>query len=811
MQDLKLAFRQLLKSPGFTATVVLTLALGIGLNTGIFSVFKGIVLRPLAGVPDSRALVAVHWTTSGGDKLALSYVELREFQQRVRSLAGLEATGVMPFSVDHAGRPQRVWGEYATGGHHAMLGVKPQLGRMLQPEDDRFPGAPVVVVLSHRFWLGHFGGDPTVVGRSFRLNGHPCTVVGVAAPEFVGTTVGFALDVFVPLGAAERLRPFGGNGTDLFTQRDSRTLAAVGRLLPGISLEQARAEIAGIGAALAREYPSSYKNKAATLVSIVESPHGAQTYVAPIFGLMLGMTALVLLIMCANVANLLLARAAARGHEIAIRLALGASRLRLIRQLLTESLALALLGGAFGALLASGTPDLLRALWPSTLRVPVLLNADPDLMVLAFALLASIVSAMFFGLIPAWQASKPTLLPALKADRTQSSPGRTWGRDFLVVAQIAVAVPLLVTAGLLLRSAQRQRTADFGFAARQVAFLTFDLRPNGYDEVRGLEFCDRVLREMAALPGVEAVSLANQLPLQLVPRQQTTPEVPGRVRLDHERSLVLFNVVTADYFRTLQIPVLAGREFTSADRPDTPAVAIVNESMARRYWPGQSALGRTFTVHGRAREVVGIARDVKYLTPTEAPQPHFYLPQHQAFNSEMTVQIRTSGDPRLLIKPAVDRLAALDPALPVFGVETMADYFNFALSLPAFAANGLALAGLLGLTLTALGIFGTVSYAVARRTREIGVRMALGARTTDVVQLVVRQGLWLAALGAALGGMGAVGSSHLVRSFLFETAPSDPLTFASVLLLVAATTLIACWLPARRATHINPLDALRSE
>lgn len=809
--DLKFAFRQLAKAPGFTATAVLTLALGIGINTGIFSAFKGIVLRPLAGVSDSRELVTVHWATRGGDKLSLSYVELREFQQRVRSLSGLEATGAMPFSLDHSERPQRVWGEYVTGGHHAMLGLKPLLGRMLQPEDDRFPGAPVVAVISQRFWLSHFGGDPTVIGRAVRLNGHPCTIVGVAAADFVGTTVGFALDVFVPTGAAERLRPFGGNGTDLFTKRDFRTLAAIGRLQPGVSLAQARAEIATIGAALAQEYPSFYENKTATLVSLVDSPFGAQTYVAPIFGLMLGMTALVLVIMCANVANLLLARAAARSHEIAIRLALGAGRLRLIRQLLTESIALALLGGALGALLASGTPDLMRALWPDSLRVPVLLNAETDLFVLVFALLASLASALLFGLLPALQASKPTLLPALKTDRTQSSPGRTWGRNALVVAQIAVSIPLLVIAGLLLRSAERQRTADFGFAARQVAFLTFDLRPNGYDEERGVEFCDRVLREIAALPGVEAVSLANQLPLQMVPRQQTTPDVPGYVRPTHERSQVLFNVVTPDYFRTLQVPLLAGREFTAADRADAPQVAIVNETMARRYWPDGNALGRTFAVHGHTREIVGIARDVKYLTPSEAPQPHFYLPQNQTFNSEMTVQIRTGGDPRLLIKPALDRITALDPALPVFGVETMDDYLEFALSLPSFAANGLALAGLLGLTLTAVGVFGTISYTVSMRTREIGVRMALGATSTEVVRLVVREGLWLAAGGTVLGLLAALVCTRFVRSLLFETTAIDPATFLVVLGLVGCSTLLACWLPARRATRVDPISALRAE
>ncbi|ACB75152.1 ABC transporter permease [Opitutus terrae] len=811
MSDLRFALRQLAKSPGFTAIAVLTLALGIGLNTGIFSALKGVVLRPLAGVPDSRGLVTVYWTTRGGDRLTLSYVELREFQQRARSLTQLEATGAMTFSLDDGVLARRVWGEYVTGGLHAMLGLQPHLGRLLQPEDDHFPGGALVLVLSHRYWQRRFGGDPTIVGRGVRLNGRLCTIVGVAPPDYLGTTVGFGLDVFVPVAAAEQLRPFGGNGTDLFTKRDFRTLATVARLRPGVSFEQARAEIAAISAALATEFPAEYQGKSAILVPFTRSPFGAQTYMTPIFSLMLGMAALVLLIMCANVANLLLARAASRIHEVAIRLALGASRLRLVRQFLTESVVLALLGGALGGLIASGTPELLRAVWPDTAKTPVVLNAEPDATVFAFTLAASLGSALLFGLLPALQGARTVVLPALKAGPANGSPTRTWGRSALVVAQIAVSVPLLVIAGLLLRSAQRQKSADFGFDPAHVALMSIDLRPNGYDQENGRDFCDRLLHELGRLPGVEVVSLANQLPLEIVPRTQSAIEVPGYVPPPEEALQVMFNTVTADYFRTLRIPLVAGRDFAAADRNSAAKVAIVNETMAARYWPHQNPLGRTFRVWGETREVIGVVRNVKYLTPTEPPHPYFYLPQSQSFQSDLTIQVRTSGDPRLLIKPMIDCIAQLDPRLPVFGVETMADYMKFALSISSFAANGLLLAGLLGLTLTALGVFGTISYAVARRTREIGVRMALGARTTDVVQLVIRQGLWLAAIGAVLGLIGAAASTHLVRSFLFETTTSDPLTYLAVLLLVAVTTLLACWLPSRRATRINPTDALRAE
>jgi predicted permease len=811
VQDLRLAFRSLLASPGFTAVAVLTLALGIGLNTGIFSAFKGIVLRPLAGVPESRSLVSVHWSTRAGDKLALSYLELRDFQQRMRGLGQLEATGAMPFSLDDGSGPRRIWGEYATGGLHSMLGLKPHLGRLLQPADDRYPGGNPVVVLSHRCWQTRFGGDTSVLGRSIRLNGQPCTIVGVTEPDFVGSTVGFGLDVFVPAAAARYLRPFGGDGTELFTKRDFRAFAPIGRLRPGVNFEQARAEIAAIGATLAKEHPAQTAALSATLIPFVQSPFGAQTYVAPIFGMMLGMSGLVLLIMCANVANLLLARATRRTHEVAIRLALGASRFRLVRQFLTESLVLAACGGALGAGLASMTSDLLQALWPETLNVPLNFNASPDLTVIAFAALASIGCALLFGLLPALQGSRTDVLPALKMGSANRSSARTWGRNALVVAQIAVSIPLLATGGLLLRSAERSKHGDFGFSPSHIALFSVDLTPNGYDAATGRAFCDRLRAEIGGLAGVDAVSLANQLPLEIVPRTQVPIEVPGYVRPADEASLILYNTITPDYFRTLGIRLISGREFLPSDREGTRKVAIINETMAARYWPRENPVGRSFRTMGEEREVIGVARDLKYLTPTERPQPHFYLAQDQHYQSSMVIQVRTSGEPRLLTKPVLDRMARLDPRLPVFGVETMDDYMKFALSLPSFAAGGLALAGALGLLLTVLGVFGSVSYVVSMRTREIGVRMALGASRVDVLQLVIRQGFWLAASGMLIGLAGALGCTRLVRGLLFETTTTDPVTFLVVLVVVGATTMLACWLPARKATGVDPIQALRTE
>ncbi len=811
MNDLRFALRQFVKAPGFTLIAVLTLALGIGVNTAVFSAFKGVVLRPLPGVEGSRELVTVLWTTRGGDKLTLSRIELEEFRERTQTLSGLEGTAAMAFSLDHAGRAMRVWGEYTSGGLHGLLGVRPALGRMLRPDDDIYPGAEPVMVLSHRYWQSQFGGNPDVIGRGVLLNGRSFTVVGVAEPGFIGTTVGFGLDVFVPVSAAEHLRPFGGTGSDLFTKRGSRMLASVARLGPGVSMEQARAEIAAIGAAVAAQFPGDYEGKSATLVSILDSPFGAQTYLGPVFGMMMGMTALVLLIMCSNVANLLLARASSRSHELAIRSAVGASRMRLMRQLLTEGLVLALLGGGLGGFLAWGTPDLLRRLWPETPRIPIVLNAEPDATVLLFALMASLASALLFAVIPALQASRQVVLPVLKTGRANGSSGRTWGRNALVVAQIAIAIPLLVAAGLLLRSAQRQQTANLGFDPAHVALMSLDLRPNGYDHRAANAFCERLMREFGALPGVESVSLANQLPVQTVPRLQTAIQIPGYTRSAEESNQVLLNAITPDYFRTLRIPLAAGREFTGSDDLDSARVAIINETMARRYWPDQDPIGRSFEAYGSAWRVVGVARDVKYLTPAETPRPHFYLPQGQFYASDLIVQVRTHGDARAATQLMADRIARIDPHLPVFGVETMEDYMEFALSVPAFAANGLAIAGALGLTLTAMGMFGTVSYTVGMRTREIGVRVALGAKRGDVVRLVVGQALGMVGLGAALGLMAAAAATQVLRALLFETSTSDPATYVVVLALVGGTSLLACWLPARRATRVDPMVALRAE
>jgi predicted permease len=809
-QDLRFGARLLAKAPGFTLVAVLTLGLGIGVNTGIFSAFKGIWLRPLPGVRHSNQLVTLLWTTRGGDQLTLSYPDLQDFQRRCRSFAGLEATVCTPFSLKIDGPAQRVWGEYATGGLHALLGLTAARGRLLASGDDRLPNGEPVVVLSYGCWQRRFGSDPGVIGRAVVLNGQSFTVVGVAPPGFAGTTVGFALDVFVPAATAGRLRLFVGKTQELFTQREFSWLVATGRLKPGVSLAEARAEIQVVGAALAREHPAEREGKTARLLSIRQSPFGAQTYAGPILTLLMGMTALVLLIMCANVANLLLARAAAREREMAVRVAMGGGRPRLVAQLVTESLLLAVLGGALGASLAGWTPQVLSWLWPSP-RFPVSLNAEADLPVFLFTLAAAFGSALVFGLVPALQASKPDVLSALKGDGSTHRHRRIWGRNALVVAQIAISLPLLTAGGLLLRSYQKARAADFGFDPRHVALLSLDLIPNGYDAARGDRFYAELLDRIEALPGVESASLARMLPLGVVPGLQSGIEVEGRVRPPDEAALLLLNVVSHGYFRNLRIPILRGREFETRDTGQSVRVAIVNETMARRYWPGQDPLGRRFTAWGQRREVVGVARDIKYLAPAEEPRPHFYLPLTQAYQSEMVLQVRTTGDPESMFRALENQIAQLDPLLAVFNRETMEQYQEFALSLQSLAAGGLALASGLGLLLAAMGTYGVISYSVSQRTHEIGVRIALGANRAQILGLVMGQGLRLAAAGIGLGLAGALAANRFLKSLLFGIAPTDLPTFAVALLVVAAAAVAACWLPAKKATRVNPIEALKTE
>ncbi len=808
-RDLTFAVRSFARTPGFTVTVVATLALGIGLNTGIFSLFKSIALRPLPGVPASQELVALYWSTPGGDQMSLSHLDLRDLRERCRSFRGLEGTAPLPLSVQLDGRAQRVWGEYATGGEQGLLGAEAALGRMLVLADDARGGAPVAVV-SHRFWRSRLGGDPHAVGRPLVVNGQPFTLVGVAKPGFVGSTVGFALDLFLPAGQAGRMRIYGAAPDDPYEKRDFQWLGGLGRLRPGVSLDQARAEVETVAAALVRENPAALKDKRLHLVNIRRSPFGAQTYFGPMLGVLMGMTGLVLLIMCANVASLLLARATVRSREIAIRLAVGAGRGRVVRQLLTESLLLAVVGGVLGAWLACATPELMARLVPSN-RFPVMLNTEADAAVLAFSLAVSLGSALVFGLVPALQATRPDLVPTLKGERAAGGVRRLFGRNALVVVQIAVSLPLLVAAGLLWRSYRNEQRADFGFAAREVALLSFDLGSSGYTPEQAREFCARLLEEAAKLPGVESASLAQLLPLRIVPGLETPVEVEGHVRGPAEASLVLYNVVSRDYFDCLRIGVVRGREFTARDDERSTPVAVVNETFAQRYWKGQDPVGRRFTMGGVAREVVGVVRDIKYLNPAEEARPHFYLPTAQQPATELVLQLRGTGDPRQWCRAAQQRIAQLDPSLPVFGVETMDDYLGFALAMQSIAALVLGLAAALGLLLAALGTFGLVSFTVGSRSREIGVRVALGASRASILRLVMGHGLWLAAAGAAIGLVGALVATRFMRNLLFGVEPTDLVTLAGAFLVVAGMVAAACWLPARRALRIDPAGTLRSE
>lgn len=806
LQDLRYALRMLAKSPGFTAVAVLTLALGIGANTAIFTMLKGIVLRPLPGVRNANQMVVVISTTRGGQSYPLSYPDYRDFRDRNAVFSALVASSQYPTSITVGDRSERVWAEFVSGNYFEALGVKTALGRILLSEDDKVQGGQPVVVISHALWKKQFGSDPSVIGTSIHLGTRPVTIVGVTQPDFHGSVVGLALDVFLPLG----MHPEAAQPVNLLEQRNSHWLVVQGRLKPAVTLERARAEMAVLGRQIAEAYPNEELLERASLLPLWKSPFGSQRYLFPILSAVMVVAGLVLLVACGNLANVFLARAAGRQREVAVRLAVGASRGRLVRQLMTESMLISLLGGAAALLLSLWTNEWFTNLAPPT-PLPIVLEAKTDAMVFGFTLLVAIATAVIFGLAPALQATKVNVVPALKQNVSAGQRHFSRFRRGLVVWQMSLSLILLICAGLAIRSKRNAAGINPGFEAKGVAVLSVDLQPNGYDSSTGRAVFRRLLERAQSLPEVQSASLARRLPLLVIGAPSRTLEVEGYVARADEDMSVKYNVVTPDYFQTLRIPSLQGRGFTPRDDDKAADVAIVNETMARHFWPSQEAIGLRIRTDGRWRQVIGVVRDIKYLTLTEAPQPYLYLPLAQNYSSDMILHVRTGSDPVALLKTLQNEIRALDPNLPVFGTRTMSEHMQFSLAGYALAALLLTRTGLLAMLLASVGLYGVISYSVTQRTHEIGVRMALGAQPDNVLRLIVAQGVQMALLGMLFGLAGALAGTRLLSGLLYGVSPIDPATFASVAGLLLAVALAACYIPARRATRVDPLVALRYE
>jgi predicted permease len=815
LQDLRYGVRVLWKAPGFTAVALVSLALGIGANTAIFSLVNAVLIRPVPVVREQERIV---WLRAPS-----SYPDYLDYRDQSRSFDGMAAaTGSREFSLAReGGEPELLRGEFVTANYFDVLGVGASRGRTFVEEEGREPAH--VVVLGQALWRTRFGSDPSIVGRRISLNGLGFTVVGVAAENFAGTEAGLARQLWVPLSMEPVLNPPDAGATtfargpDALHDRNDYWLSVIARLKPDVGREQAASELAGLARRVAESNGGRVSEETLRRVQLLQMSGGVdpsdREEALPIAGLVMGVVALVLLIACANIAGLLVARAAVRRRETAIRQALGATRRRLVRQWLTESVLLGVAGGAAGLLLALWANDLMVSYAGGTPLAS--LDLRLDLRVLAFTFLVSVATGIVFGLAPALQASRLDIVTALKTEDTLARTGsrRSRLRSAFVAAQVTLSVVLLVCAGLFIRSLRNAHTIDPGFRVERALTATVDLGLLRYREAEGDNFYRELLSRVESQPGVERASLVRYAQLgSSFAQGQVVAE--GKAAGGEDGMSTGFNVVGPRYFETMGTRLVRGRDFTEADREGAPPVAVVNETLASLLWPGEDPLGKRLSFEGPEGpflEVVGVARDGKYRSLGDRPRPYLYRPLFQSYQPRMTLVVRTSGEPTALAGAVRAQLHALDPNLPVAEARTLEEQFDLSLLPARVAAYTLGGFGLLALALAAIGVYGVVSYSVAQRTREIGVRVALGAGARDVLRLVLGEGLSVVGLGLALGLALAFAAARLFAGFLYGVGAADPLTFVFVPALLGAIALAAGYLPARRATKVDPMVALRHE
>jgi len=817
LQDVRYAARLVRRNPVFAATAAASLAIGIGANTTIFSIANALLFRPPAGVLEPSRLVDVGRSQNGRGFDNNSYPNYLDIRARATVFTDIYAYRLVaePLSLGGRDGAERIFGEMVTTNFFSVLGTRAVVGRLFAASDGDQPGATPLVVLSHRFWMRRFSGDPGVVGQTLSLNGRPFTVIGVAPEGFHGTTV-LSGDVWVPLDMVGELTP--RRTAAILSSRAGVWLVMGARLKPGVSLQQAQAELETIGRALEREHPEQNRGRGLNVVASSPIP-GNGAPVAAFMGLLMGIVGLVLAIACANVAGVLLARATARRHEIAVRLAIGAGRARLIRQMLIETTMLFLIGACAGLALARVATTLLVSLLP-TLPVPVDVSLPLDARAVSFTLAVSLVAALLSGLAPALTSSRAEVISGLRADG-QGAPDRLRMRNAFLIAQVAFSIVLIVGAGLFVRALQRATSIDPGFDVRGVELAALDFSLAGYVEETGRTFASTMLERVRAIPGVQSAALAAVLPLGGSGMGLGGIAIPGVAPPQGQRFFDAdWNIVTPGYFATMKSTLVAGRDFTDADRANTPLVAIVNETAARRWWPNQDAVGKTIQQQSfregaapgemATLTVIAVARNTKYRSLAEDPRLFMYVPLAQQYRSRMTIVARSSDGQRLATE--VRKLvASLDPNLPIIVSQTLDDYTSLNLVPQRVAASVTASLGAVGLLLAAIGIYGVTAYMVTSRTREIGIRMALGAQPMAVLRIVLGQGLGLTLAGAAIGLVLAAGAGRLLGSLMFGVGATDPVTFVGAAVLFCVVGLVACYAPARRASAIDAMEALRYE
>jgi len=811
-QDLRFGLRMLAKNPGFTAVAVLTLAIGIGASTTVFSWIDGVLLRPLPGVERPNELVAVENFAPDGAFLDTSFLDYRDYRDHSTSLAGVAATQIEPLSIGTEPHTQRVWGEMVTGNYFAVLGVKPILGRVFSPDEygDKPNGYPIAVI-SSRLWQIYFNSDSSILGKMIRVNQHDLTIVGVAPPDFRGTLSGLAFDVWIPFMMHPQIQ---GVEEWMLRDRGTRQLYCVARLKPGVTLEQAHSEISALALFMSKANVPEDAGVSATVLPLWQSHSGAQNLLLKPLEILMAVCVLVLLIACANVGNLLLARFTAREREFSLRLALGAGRARLARQVLTESLLLAAAGALGGVALAAWTGGALQYLVPP-IPFPAALDVRVNGQALLFTLLVCVGAALLSGVVPALQVARTDLNESLKESGRGGSGGAKGHRlrGVLVVAELSLAVLALVSAGLLLRTFDAARRTNPKFDPDHVLMSRFFISTSGYNLEQRKQFCERLSERLQAEPGVTDVAYSDVEPLGLFSGWWEPLEVEGYVPSTGENMKIYRSVVSPGYFRLMRIPLLEGRDFTEQDDETRTPVMIVNQTFVKRFFGGRDPVGRKVRGFGEWFTVVGEAKDSKYRNLTEAQLPYCYVPFRQVYRADMGLAfyIRTLTEPKDAIATMRRDVRSIDPNVAIVGAVPLAQHVVETLFAAKVAASLLSTLGGLALLLAAVGLYSVMAYSVGQRTHEMGIRMALGAEPAHVLKLVVTQGLTLTLIGLGAGLLAALAFTRLLASFLYGTTNTDPTTFIAVCLLLASVALLATYIPARRATKVDPTVALRHE
>jgi len=812
IKDIRYAVRSLIKRPGFMAIAVITLALGIGANTAIFSLVNTVLLRSLP-VDRPNEIVSVAVRGKDDSMSAFSYPNYKDFRDRNEVLDGLLVYRFVPLSLSQSGVNERVWAYEVSGNYFDVLGVKAVQGRTFLPDEDKTKNSHPVIVLSYDCWQRRFNRAADVVGKEVLINNHQFQVIGVAPEGFKGTEFVYTPEIWLTASMIEWAEP----GATWIDHRNTKNFFAVGRLKSGVSARQAETSLKLLAQQLAKEFPDSNEGQTITITApgfILPDLRGA---VVNFSWVLMGAVGLVLLVTCTNLAGLMLARATDRRREIAIRLAMGANRVRLMRQLLTESILLSIVGGVLGVFLALWIIDLLLTFRPP-IDFPLALDVSVDWRVLLFSLTVSVLAGVIFGLAPALQATRPDVSRALKDTAAQGGAARGRLRSVLVVAQIAISLVVLIAAGLVVRTLQQLQTMNPGFDSRNGLEMSFDLGLQGYDDARGQQFYRQLIERLQSLPGVESAAITSYIPLSLNFNSNNVFIEGKPAERGENAPLAMTASVGPNYFKTMRTTVLQGREFTEQDQEKSEQVAVVNETFVKRLMPElqntAEAVGKRFSFRGANGpfvRIVGVAEAGKYFNIAENPRPFVWTPMSQDYNSSGILVVRTKGNPEPLFAAVRGELQSLDPTLPLFDVKTLTDHMKLALFPAKVAATVLGVFGLVALMLAAIGVYGITSYAVAQRTHEIGVRLALGAQLSDVLRLVLVHGLKLTIIGAAIGLLGAFLVTRAITGVLYGVSATDPITFGFVSVVLVGVALVACYVPARRATKVEPLIALRNE